>query len=1016
MVATIAERVQNMRQLIRVLILVVWSNFSSWAVAQVPEPSEDGSQVQGARADRAPKPEESPTELGLPTGKSKSKGVLRIDGDQITYIGTAEDAKNFEKVLEKLEDEAKKSQVAVPDIRRYKCRHIDVSLAAQLLDDIYNGPQKARQRVQQVAAQNQRGRQQPPQQPGQQPRGRQQPEPEPEPEAEVDGGLGGIFAALLGKGSAAAGAAEDLMGIQVTPDKRSGHLFIMAKTELFPFVIETLHTIDVVAVQERDYELVPLKRLSADEVQVALEDVLGITEARQRRTVPQAAQANRARRAGQPQGQDAAALAEQLQDELLQIGEGGTGFSLKDIRISSLPATNTIIVFGPKEARETIVKLIGGLDKEGPEERVVSVTLQTANADSLAKNLQAVYAGAAGESKNVKIVADPPTNTIYIAAPGTVREEVLLQIAMAEAQASEFKPQPIQILLGDAESIAETLKAVYKDRSTAKRKITIEGDATSNKLVVSAPKDIYDEIEKLTRDLDQPGSQSMNVKTFVLQHAYAPDVKDKMDKMAQDIIKSAGIGGKKGGKPLDLGAFAVSADPVTNSLVVMGSPSIFAVVEKVLLDIDRQAPPGNQRITKTIVLTKADVSQTAQNINKLYGAKDPRGGVEPPKAEANMAMSAIILEGTQTQIKQIEAEVIRPLEEAVQVEDRPTAVFVLKYADPNSVAQAIQQTFQKRGGTVADRDQVTAVAEGATQSVVVSASKANMQRVSQIIADLDKTSESTRRFHTVKLEHGDASEAARILQQFIDQRKAERGQTKPVVTASPGTNSLMIYASEQELTDFKPLIDVMSQEGAGLRAPQRIVLKYANPSQAADVLTQVFTEHAPGRGGRGSEQRMVPLILADEQSKSLIVRAEAADFEGIKKMAAEMDVEGAEAGPGGVRIISVAKGMDVVDTATKIEKLINDGEKARQSRDKNYKPRNVSIESDLRTNSLIVAGAAGQFEEVELIVRKLAEMKPPGPSAIRMIRFNNIKAPEVQKVLDQLLEKQKKGGGSQGRR
>ncbi len=249
--------------------------------------------------------------------------VYYDDNGMLMVKGPADQIARFEYAYDLVIEKMRQVGPAKPDIRKYKCRHIDVSLAAALLDDIFNGPQKARQRV----AAQQRGRQQANQRGRQQQRGKQ-PEPEPEPESQT-GGMGrgmGMLETLFGGGGAKATDPTELMGIQIVPDKRTNYLFIMAKTDLFPQIIDTLYTVDVEALEEeKDSDIVVLQKLNADEVKTMLEDLLGITDARQ----AQQSGAARARRAAQQrrgrgqQGQAAAELAAQLAEESMQIGVGG---------------------------------------------------------------------------------------------------------------------------------------------------------------------------------------------------------------------------------------------------------------------------------------------------------------------------------------------------------------------------------------------------------------------------------------------------------------------------------------------------------------------------------------------------------------------------------------------------------------------------------------------------------------------------------------------------------------------
>ena len=95
----------------------------------------------------------------------KSKIKLYYDENGMLLIdGLPDDIARFNYTYERILEKMKQVGPAKPDIRKYRCRYIDVTLAATTLDEIFNGPQRvrqqaaARQRAQQQR--NQRGRQQ----------------------------------------------------------------------------------------------------------------------------------------------------------------------------------------------------------------------------------------------------------------------------------------------------------------------------------------------------------------------------------------------------------------------------------------------------------------------------------------------------------------------------------------------------------------------------------------------------------------------------------------------------------------------------------------------------------------------------------------------------------------------------------------------------------------------------------------------------------------------------------------
>ena len=223
----------------------------------------------------------------------------------------------------------------------------------------------------------------------------------------------------------------------------------------------------------------------------------------------------------------------------MQIGVGGQQFKVSDIKISSLAATNTIIVFGPKAARKSIVDIIKKLDDQGRDVLAESFVLKNADAVSLAEALQDVYVKSGKDSaKNVTITANAESNTIYVEAPENIRREITLRIGEAELHADGKKLRTIQLLLGDAKTIAVILQEAFDKPGKGRSEIMITPDEIANRLLVSAPKDTFDDIAKLAAEMDRADPDQVLPRTIKLKYASASQVKTKVEEMARKLVMS----------------------------------------------------------------------------------------------------------------------------------------------------------------------------------------------------------------------------------------------------------------------------------------------------------------------------------------------------------------------------------------------------------------------------------------------------------------------------------------------
>ncbi len=1135
---------------------------------------------QDAELEQAPAETTAADTTPLDTTPAPTKPELSVRFDQHGFLiveGDEQEVERFNFLYEEFVKNFAETRKAPKDIRVFQLVHVDVNFAAQLLQEMFND------QVRQTARANNRRTPQRGGQPAN--RGRQ---PPPEPEEPERNSMADFMGDMFGGGdnaevTAAINKLTDEERIRVVANKGQNSLIIRARTEDFPDIIQLINKIDRPVDNSRDAEIVLLKHIDAEQAKTMVEQLLGIgSAATPTRRTPNRRQPQRNQRnqRGGNRASQAQQLAQQTMDDEISLG-AGQSFSKSDVRISSLPERNSVVIVGPKAAREQIVTIIEELDQGAASDtKVDKFILTNADADSLAETLTDAYAsGASGESKAVVITSEPSTNTLYVLAPPHLKDEIIATIGQADDEAAKLsRPTVIKIMNGDAESIAAKLNEVYASHTAGKgrKKIQIVGDKKTNQLFVQAPEEVMIQIKDIAAGMDVAGSEALLSRTYPLKHANATDVKDRMVDTVKMLIQAATIGGG-GGEDLDMGLFAVMDDPRTNSIIVFGNPKTFMFVEKAIMDLDKAPPDTTAQDTRTIQLVRGDAREVAQNITRLFAKGND--GVDPPVVEANEASNAVLVSGTKRQIERVEAA-IADLEKLAPIQEtRDTKVYQLKYADPGQVANAINQAMGKKG-KVAEKDQVTAVAEQGTKSVIVTAGATHMERIAALITELDvgtgaqevrelvvvenaqattmadtinawlqqsqprtsrgtlpvavvasestntlivsgpqdkvdniKTmiarldeepeansgrftsvyrakyanlwsiadainksfnvrgikeqdrvdaaldwetgtlliraseekhkeitalmteidteSESTRSFKVIKLDGGDASEVASTLNQVINAERSQRGQTKPTVTSDPTTNSLVLYASQGEVDSFMPLIESMNVEDSSANTPQRLVLEHADPAQLSELLTQIFTEPARqsgGRGGRGGRgggstgQKLIPIILPDDNSNSLIVRASEKDFQEIVKMVEELDVENEDGGPLGLRILQVAQGLDVVDLANELSQTIKDGEDNKKKLDKDYKPKYVAIGSDARTNTLLVTGSMAQFHEVEQLVRQLETIKPTGTSSVRVVKLDNTSAEQIKTVLDQVIEERssnsssRRGGGSTNRR
>ncbi|MCH8880986.1 MAG: hypothetical protein IID34_14040, partial [Planctomycetes bacterium] len=229
-----------------------------------------------------------------------------------------------------------------------------------------------------------------------------------------------------------------------------------------------------------------------------------------------------------------------------------------------------------------------------------------------------------------------------------------------------------------------------------KARFQIVGDDIGKQLIVRAPEGVLADIESLVQILDKPPT-GVDIKIYHLVHARAKETLQGLNQMVntakQQLIKSG----------VQMDVFAATADERSNSLVVIGGPMTFMLVEKVLKELD--IPPRDQTAVVTMMfqLKNADAADLARNINNIYKGRGEKG-VDPPKAEANPASNTLLVRGTKAQVEEIQKDVIDPAEQmavTTTTELRDERI-PLQYAKADEVAQTLNQFFNSKFKAIKD--------------------------------------------------------------------------------------------------------------------------------------------------------------------------------------------------------------------------------------------------------------------------------------------------------------------------
>ncbi|MCL4212062.1 MAG: hypothetical protein KJZ68_15525, partial [Phycisphaerales bacterium] len=255
------------------------------------------------------------------------------------------------------------------------------------------------------------------------------------------------------------------------------------------------------------------------------------------------------------------------------------------------------------------------------------------------------------------------------------------------------------------------------------------------------------------------------------------------------------------------------------------------------------------------------------------------------------------------------------------------------------------------------------------------------------------------------VEFARASDAARILNQFLVERAKATNRVDPPAVIVPseagagGAGNLLISANEADLATIRDLLDRIDQPISDGRVIRIIALKKGDAQAVARIIGQVFGT----RGGQGV------VATADVRTNSLILNAPQQALAAAEEMVATLDspppsenmiiriyaLTGAQAAEA-VRLLADTLDLnaqgETQGVAVKLDEL--EGESVVVQ---------GKIIADRRSNSLIVRATPESFPVIDMLIQRLDEVPVKSPTEWRIIKLKNALAFDVALTLRQFL-------------
>ena len=514
-------------------------------------------------------------------------------------------------------------------------------------------------------------------------------------------------------------------------------------------------------------------------------------------------------------------------------------------------------------------------------------------------------------------------------------------------------------------------------------------------LIVSANAENMDKVQELITQLDADTGTGRQNFTYQVSEARVVELVNVLKDFVNQSLSRTG----RGEQPI-----ALVANEATNTMLISATKQEYDELLPTIELLDRPPEAETGRYAKAYKLEYSDPDSTHRIITDAF---QQRGRLQPEDvvtAAVDWGTATLIVVANQENHEKVTA-LLGEMDQA-DVSGMEVRQIEVKNAGAQEVAQALQQTFiqgqRQRGG----ESSVSIVNPPGTRVILVRSDERTFEEIRRVVADLDTPDGlGGGDARVVMLENVDPEEAKAILEDYL-RKPGGRGNEligNMRVSAAQSLNAVVISGPTEQIEQAIAVVQEFDLDPIERgEAPQVIQIEHGDAVQFAETLTRMFQQ--TGGRGRGRAATEPPVIEAVAGSNSLIVKARKPDMNMLRSVVASLDTPEMAKGASNIEIIQVAQGIDVDDLAANLERVINDAERERVKQQKGAKTSEISIGTDRRTNTMLVAGTPSQVVHVRALVSQLEEMKPVGPSKILIRKPLHRSAAEIKEVLDELIE------------
>ncbi len=690
------------------------------------------------------------------------------------------------------------------------------------------------------------------------------------------------------------------------------------------------------------------------------------------------------------------------------------------IRVEPERRLNALVISAPVALLELASEVVGELDvdpaaRAGGGRSVRVLTLANADAIELQQNIEAVFADDPSVTQPPTIRVDRSSNSLIVSA---TRDQMALVESLANdldratlRTGRQWRTIPVDRSRASAAEVAQTIRRMYERRGGVRVKVIGVDELLS-----------ADEEEGASAGEESPGPEGTEMPAGPGGSLFEVDpfgFGGRFGFVRAVVVSVATAQVAEDDEP----EITIAVDPVTNTLVVVGSPRATDELARLADEVERQIPAEPTAIRFVELPGGADARQVANLINQTVrqvgraNAQNPGGFTGAVAVTADEDAGTLVVWANETDFGAI-ADVIRGVARLERTQRVSIKVYPLTNVDARVAARTVQDLFSGSprgrqaqllrgaevellgdGGSVKGRIDPRDIAVSASPNggqLIISAPREALGLVDRFVSLIDQSAASERmEIRRYTLENADAQALGRTLQQLIDAKRQGPGAgnvPRARFVWDDRTNTLLVTASGDQHGEIEGLVVAsdVSVERDDLRL-EVIALQHARPSAVERVIDDVVVGRDPARAERVR-------VTAQDDTGVLIVRAAEEELAEIKGLVAQVDVAEAQSYP--VRSIKLER-ADASLVARELQRFFQ--QRARVGRGgRGGRGGDAAIIGDRTSGTLVIASSDEDFEQISALASQFDAPNELGGTQFRVIPLQHIQAASIQSTLEEI--------------